>query len=50
MPLLNIRPSQMDVQLSRALSRMPQDLLQDGRGATGFEPERACGVAEEVGG
>ncbi|MGB7062110.1 MAG: hypothetical protein WBF13_07130 [Candidatus Zixiibacteriota bacterium] len=35
--------------MSRALRGMTQDLLKDGRGATGLNPEGSCGVAEEVG-
>ena len=50
MPLLHIRPSQVDIQLSRALSHVSQDLLEDGGGATGLYPEGSGGVAEEVGG
>jgi len=50
MPLLDIRSSQVDIELGRALGGMTQDLLQDGRGATGLDPERPSGVAEEVGG
>jgi hypothetical protein len=50
MPLLDIRPSQVDIQLSCTLGRMSQYLLKDGGGATGLDPEGSCGVAEEVGG
>jgi hypothetical protein len=39
MPFLYIRPGQVDVQLSRTLRGMSQDLLKDGSGATGFNPE-----------
>ena len=48
MPLLHITPGQVDVQLGRTLSRMSQDLLEYGRGATRLDPEGSCGVAEEV--
>jgi hypothetical protein len=50
MPLLHITPGQVDVQLSRTLGRVSQDLLKDGGGASRLYPERSCGVAEEVGG
>ena len=49
-PFPDIRPSQVDVELGRALGGMTQDLLEDGRGATGLDPEGSSGVAEEVGG
>jgi hypothetical protein len=39
MPLLDITPSQVNIQLGRTLSRMPQDLLEDGGGTTGLYPE-----------
>ncbi|MGB7062113.1 MAG: hypothetical protein WBF13_07145 [Candidatus Zixiibacteriota bacterium] len=39
MPLLDIRASEMNVKLGRTLSRVPQDLLKYGRGATGLDPE-----------
>ena len=50
MPFLDITPSEVDVQLGRALSGVSQDLLKDGGGATGLNPECPHGVAEEVGG
>jgi hypothetical protein len=42
MPLLNIRPGKVDIQLSRTLGRMTQDLLKDGGRATGLDPECSC--------
>jgi len=49
MPLLSITPGQVDVQVGCALGGMSQDLPKDGRGASGLNPERSSGVAEEVG-
>ncbi|MGB2981877.1 MAG: hypothetical protein WBC77_11590 [Candidatus Zixiibacteriota bacterium] len=42
MSLLHIRPGEVDIQLGRTLGGMSQDLLEDGRGATGFNPEGSC--------
>jgi hypothetical protein len=42
MPLLHVRPSQVDVQLGRTLCGVPQDLLKDGGGGggrLGIQPE-----------